>query len=336
MKVGIVGCGLVGSTAAYAMTLQRIASEIVLIDVNVKLARAQAEDIAHATPFSNPVRIYSGDFNNLDGARIVILACGATQPPAETRMQLLGRNYEVFKSVVPQVLTYAPEAILLIASNPVDVITEFVTQISELPPARVIGSGTILDTARFRTLLAEHLSVAASSVHAYVLGEHGDSEVLIWSSASVGALPIKDFAQQIGRRITEEVKNSIDQRVRYAAYRIIEGKKATYFGIGAGLARIAQAIRDDEHSVLTVSMHTPEFESFCASSFSVPRIIGAEGVLRTLWPVLSTNEHELLKMSVTALDEVAKSVLGGCPVSQFAFPPFPDAYHRGQSPPPVS
>jgi L-lactate dehydrogenase len=253
MKISIVGSGFVGSATAYAMVLRRVASEIVLVDVNAALARAQAEDILHATPFSNPVQISAGDYPDLAGSSVVVLACGANQRPGETRLQLLERNAKIFEQVTAKVVRHAPEAILLVASNPVDVMTHVVMAIAGLPPGRVIGSGTILDTARFRVLLGEHFGISSQSVHTYVLGEHGDSEVLIWSSAKIGGLPLPEFAEQSGKQLTAETKASIEDGVRRAAYRIIEGKGATYYGIGAGLARIVQAVRDDERAVLTVS-----------------------------------------------------------------------------------
>jgi len=224
MKVGIVGCGFVGSSGAYAMALKGTPSEIVLVDLNKKLAQGQAEDILHATPFSHPVRVMAGDYPQLANAGVVVLACGVGQRPGETRLQLLERNVEVFKKVIPQVLQFAPEALLLVVSNPVDVITQVVTKLSGINPAKVIGSGNILDTARFRALLGEHLGVAPVSVHAYVLGEHGDSEVLVWSSAKVGGVSIQDYARQMGVGLTEERKLEIDNGVRRAAYRIIENK----------------------------------------------------------------------------------------------------------------
>ncbi|MGD8944206.1 MAG: L-lactate dehydrogenase, partial [Desulfobacterales bacterium] len=182
MKIGIVGCGFVGSAGAFAIALEGKANELILVDLNADLAAAHAEDILHATPFSGPIRVAAGDYDRLKNADMVVLACGVGQKPGETRLQLLERNVNVFKSVVPQVLESAPQTILLIVSNPVDIMTQVVTKISGLAPQRVVGSGTILDTARFRTLLAEHLNIAPHSVHAYVLGEHGDSEVLAWSS----------------------------------------------------------------------------------------------------------------------------------------------------------
>ena len=308
MKVGIVGSGFVGSTAAYAMALEGAANHLVLIDLNTKLAQAQAEDILHATPFSTPARVTAGDYPDLEDAKVVVLACGVGQRPGESRLELLSRNVKVFEAVTPKVLKHAPEALLLVASNPVDVITEIVTKLSGLPSSRVIGSGTLLDTARFRALLGEYLGVASQSVHAYVLGEHGDSEVLIWSSAKVGGVPLSEFAEQIGKPVTTETRSRIDAGVRRAAYRIIEGKGATYYGIGAGLSRIVRAIRDDERAVLTVSMHTAGVQDWAEVSLSLPRVVGAAGVLTTLHPVLSEDEAAAIQESVRILKGIAEEL----------------------------
>jgi L-lactate dehydrogenase len=310
MKVGIVGCGLVGSTAAYAMALEGAARNLVLIDLNAAVARAHAEDILHATPFASPVRIAAGDYPDLQGAEAVVLACGVAQRPGETRLELLERNAEVFRKVLARVTEAAPGAILIVASNPVDVMTQVVFRISGLPAGRVIGSGTILDTARFRALLGEHLEVAPQSVHAYVLGEHGDSEVLVWSSARVGGVPIRDFAEQVGRPLTEDVVARVDEGVRRAAYRIIEGKGATHHGIGAGLARIVRAIRDDERTVLTLSGMSMDAEGMDGVSLSLPRVLGAGGMGAELRPSLSPEEQEALRRSAGILREAANKL--GC------------------------
>lgn len=307
MKVGIVGCGFVGSSGAYAMALKGTVTEIVLVDLNKKLAQGQAEDILHATPFSHPVRVMAGDYPELANAGLVILACGVGQRPGETRLQLLERNVEVFKKVIPQVLQFAPEALLLVVSNPVDILTQVVTKLSGINPAKVIGSGTILDTARFRALVGEYLGVAPVSVHAYVLGEHGDSEVLVWSSAKVGGVSIRDYARQIGVRL-EEAKAQIDDGVRHAAYRIIENKGATYYGIGAAIAQIVQAIRDDERRVLTVSNLTTGVEALKGVCLSLPRVVGLKGILAELHPDLSSEEHGVLQKSAEILKEAAVSL----------------------------
>jgi L-lactate dehydrogenase len=308
MKVGIIGCGFVGSSGAYAIALKGSASEIVLVDLNQKLAQAQAEDILHATPFSHPLRVVAGGYPQLEGAGIIILACGVGSGPGETRLQLLERNVEVFRKVVPEALKYAPEALLLVVSNPVDVITQVVTKLSEINPARVIGSGTILDTARFRSLLGDHLGVAPISVHGYVLGEHGDSEVMVWSSAKVGGVSIEDYAAQTGVGLTEEIKTEIDDQVRNAAYRIIEGKGATYYGIGAAIAQIVQAVGDDERRVLTVSSLTTGIEELGGICLSLPRVAGRGGILAELRPALSSEERLMLRRSAETLMEAAVSL----------------------------
>ena len=308
MKVGIVGCGFVGSSAAYAIALGGVANEIVLIDTNNGLARSQAEDLLHATPFAAPVRIMAGNFEALEGAGVVILACGVGQRPGETRLRLLKRNASVFETVIPQVMKYAPETILLIASNPVDVITQMSSAIAGIAPQRVIGSGTILDTARFRTLIAESLDVSPNSVHAYVLGEHGDSEVLLWSTARVAGVRLADFAHQTDLNVSSEDRMRIEDGVRRAAYRIIEGKGATYFGIGAGLARIVRAFRNDERAVLTLSTRPLGVGDFPEVCFSLPRIVGATGVLATLLPELSAEEHQALTNSIGVIQRAAEEL----------------------------
>jgi L-lactate dehydrogenase len=290
------------------MALQGSASEIVLVDLNRKLAEAQAEDILHATPFAASVRVEAGDYSDLAGAQVVVLACGVNQKPGETRLELLTRNVKIFESVVPQVVRNAPQAILLVVSNPVDILTQVVAKISGLPSSRVFGSGTLLDTARFRALVGEHLGVTSHSVHAYVLGEHGDSEVLVWSSAQVGGLPLEDFAAQTGKTITPEVEARIEDGVRRAAYRIIEGKTASYYGIGAAVSRLVGAIRDDERAVFTVSNPDGQAAGWGGVSLSLPRLIGAGGVLSTLRPTLSYIEQEALGKSANILREVAKSI----------------------------
>lgn len=308
MKIGIVGSGAVGSSAAYAVVMSGAASEVVLVDLNEKLARAQAEDILHATPFVRPVRVGAGDYAQLAGAQVVVLCCGVGQRPGETRLELLARNARVFGEVIGRVMEYAPEALLLVATNPVDIMTAVACRLSGLPAGRVFGSGTILDTARFRTLIAEHAGVAAQSVHAYVLGEHGDSEVLVWSSAHIGGLPVEAFSAQMGRPLTPEAKASIDDAVRRAAYRIIEGKGATYYGIGAGIAHLVRVIRDDARAVLTVSAPLPDGGPLRGSCLSLPRVVGAAGILQTVHPRLAREEQEAIEQSARVLAEAAEAI----------------------------
>ncbi|MBT0571074.1 L-lactate dehydrogenase [Curvibacter sp. CHRR-16] len=308
MKVGIVGAGMVGSSAGYALALMGLVTEIVLIDHNHALAIAQAEDIAHAVPFMSSTVVNAGQWSDLAGAGIVILAAGVSQKPGETRLELLERNAAVFRAVLAQVLPVAPDAIFLIASNPVDIMTQITTRLSGLDPRRVIGSGTILDTARFRSLIGRHLGISPQSVHAYVLGEHGDSEVLAWSSARAGSVPLTSFAAQIGAPLTDTLRSQIDDGVRNAAYKIIHGKGSTYYGIGAGLARIVKAIVQDQRDVLSVSIATPEVAGIRDVALSIPRVVGAAGVLSDLFPDLSDDEHAALHRSATLLKERADAV----------------------------
>ena len=305
MKVGIVGSGMVGSAAGYALALLGAAAEVVFVDARPDLAVAQAEDIAHAVPFVGATRIGAGDYAALTGAGVVILAAGVPQKPGESRLSLLSRNADVFADVIGRVLAAAPGAVLVVASNPVDVMTGIARKASGLPASRVIGSGTILDTARFRALLADHLHIAPQSVHATVLGEHGDSEVLVWSTASVGGEPLAACAAKLGLALDAAVRAAIDEGVRHAAARIIAGKGATWYGIGAGLARIVQAIRDDQRAVLTVSALTTGLPGMPDVTFSLPRVIGADGVIATLMPDLTPEEHAALHRSAEVLRHAA-------------------------------
>ncbi len=308
MKIGIVGAGMVGASAAYATAILGKAREIVLVDINPALARAQAEDIAHAVPFGAHCDVTAGDYDALEGAGIVIIAAGVGQKPGESRLDLLARNAEVFREVIDKALTAAPDAVLLIASNPVDVMTGITTKLSGLPATRVIGSGTILDSARFRHLIGVHLGVDPRSVHAYVLGEHGDSEVLAWSSARVGALTLAEAAANMQTPITAALREQIDHGVRGAAYTIIEGKGATWFGIGAGLARLVGAILTDEHSVHSVSILTPEVVGVQQAPVSIPRVIGRKGVVADLMPDLDKAESQALAASARLMSDILSAV----------------------------
>jgi L-lactate dehydrogenase len=308
MKIGVIGSGMVGGCAAFAAVMTGAASEIVLVDVNEKLARAQSEDILHAVPYAHPARVSAGDFEELEGAGVVLICCGVAQRPGETRLQLLKRNAAIFADVIPKVVSAAPDAVLVAASNPVDVMTDLTAKIAGLPSGRVLGSGTMLDSARLRALVGEHVGVAPSSVHANVLGEHGDSEVLVWSSIQVGVFPLASFAEQVGRPLTDVVKQQIDEKVRRAADHIIEGKGATYFGVAASLARIIHAIRHDEKAVFTL---TAPGNAECMTGdvcLSLPRILGAGGVEATLEPSLAPDETAALKRSAQILREATEAV----------------------------
>ena len=308
MKVGIVGAGHVGATAAYALALRGSATDVVLVDVSPDRAAAQAMDVAHAVPVAQPVRVTSGPISALAGFDIVVLACGPSIEPGQTRMAILEKSARVFDSVVPDVVRYAPGALLVVASNPVDVMTHVTAAIAGLPAERVIGTGTILDTLRFRAQLSAHLGIAATSIHADVLGEHGDSEVLAWSSARVGGMPLLAVAEQLGRPITPAVRARIDEDVRRAGYRILEGKGFTSFGIGAAIARIVDAVRDDERAVLTVSARTPKVAGLRDVALSLPRVVGRAGVLHTFEPDVDTAETDALAKSAAIIRDATTSI----------------------------
>lgn len=309
-KIGIVGSGFVGSTAAYALVMSGVGREIVLVDLDHARAQAEADDIRHAVPFSHPLHVNAGDYADLAGAHVVILTAGVNQRPGETRLQLLERNALIFQSIVPQVLRHASDAILLVATNPVDVMTHLTTRFavaSGLPQNRVLGSGTTLDTARFRTLLAARLGVDAQHVHAYVIGEHGDSEVLVWSQVSIGGIPLDDYCRSQNISLDETARAEIDEKVRRAAYQIIQGKHATYYGIGAALAYIVNVILSDQRSILTVCAPIQEVEGIHDVTVALPHLVGGQGIISALQQPLTTTERATLRHSA----EIVKQAING-------------------------
>jgi L-lactate dehydrogenase len=306
MKIGIVGCGFVGSTAGYALVMQGVGRELVLVDKNPGRAHAEADDIRHAVPFANPLQVHAGSYKDLAGCRVVLLCAGVGQKPGETRLQLLERNAKIFGEVVPSVLEHAPEAVLVVATNPVDIMThltaEFATKCGA-SSARVLGSGTTLDTARFRSLLGSHCGVDSHHVHAYVIGEHGDSEVLTWSLATIGGMPLDAFARFQHVDLSESIRNEIDHKVRRAAYHIIDGKGATYYGIASALSRIVDVILHDQRSVLTVCAPSAEVAGVQNVTIALPRLIGGSGVIETFPLPLSDHELQQLQRSATVIQD---------------------------------
>jgi L-lactate dehydrogenase len=304
MKIGVVGAGFVGATAAYALVMRGVGRRIVLVDRNEARARAEADDLLHAVPFAHPLDVVAGGYPDLAGARVVVLTAGVGQRPGETRLSLLARNAAVFREIVPAVLEHAPEAVLIVATNPVDVMTHLAARFAAekgVPPARVLGSGTMLDTARFRALLGRRLGVDSAHVHAYVVGEHGDSEVLTWSIATVGGLPLADMAERHGVPFDDPLRQEIDGAVRGAAYTIISGKGATYYGVGSALARVVDAVLGDQRSVLTVCAPEAEVAGVRDVTVSLPRLVGGAGVLETLPLVLPAEEEKALERSASVV-----------------------------------
>ncbi len=309
MKVGIIGAGSVGAATAFALVMKGVARKVVLIDANQKKAEAEAADIAHAAPFAYANKIKAGTYDDLKGCEIVIVTAGANQKPGETRIDLLGRNVKIFESIIPQIAKAEPNTTLIITANPADIMTEVAIKLSGFPKERVIGSGTVLDTSRFRTLLGYHLGVSPQSVHANVIGEHGDSEVLVWSAGDAGTVSLDKLAEEVGKPFNAETKAKIDDGVRNAAYKIIDGKGATYFGIAGALTRICAAITNNEYAILTVSSHQEDVEGVKGVCVSLPTVLGKRGVHKVIYPVLNTEEKAALKKSAEAMKEYSDQAL---------------------------
>jgi L-lactate dehydrogenase len=312
MKVGIVGCGMVGSSSAYALVMSGVGREIVLIDLNRARAEAEANDLFHAVPFAHPLSVRAGDYADLGGARVVVIAGGVAQKPGETRLQLLQRNAEVFRQIVPSVLREAPDAVLLVVTNPVDIMTHLAAHFAAsfgVPASRIFGSGTTLDSARFRTLLGRHFGVDPHHVHAYVIGEHGDSEVLTWSLATIAGMSLDKFAHMRGHEaLTGAEREAIDEQVRRAAYHIIEGKGATYYGIGSAVARIVDVLLHDQRAILTVCSRIDGVAGCEGVTLALPHLVGGRGVLTAIPLPLDPVEQEALCRSAGILRGVLESL----------------------------
>lgn len=304
MKVGIVGAGFVGATAAFAMAMRGSCSEIVIVDIDRKKAHAQASDIQHAVPFSKVMTVRDGQYSDLTGAKVIFITAGVNQQPGETRLHLLERNAAIFKAIVPEIVGVEPNASIVVATNPVDILTSITERLANLPPGQVLGSGTTLDTARLRALIGAHIQIDPQHVHAYVIGEHGDSEVIAWSSAIVAGLKLSDYCKSRSITWNDEIKTQIADDVRNAAYQIIQGKGATYYGIGAVLARIAEVIIKNHRSVLTVSMTSSPYEV----ALSLPRLVGGDGVIDLIGIELTPDERTAFEKSADILNQALKQI----------------------------
>jgi L-lactate dehydrogenase len=297
-RVAIVGAGNVGATFAYALSQSGLASEIVLIDQNRTRAEGEAMDLNHAAPFFSPTRIWAGDYADCAGAFVTVITAGANQKPGETRLDLVKKNAGIFRQIVPQIVQHNPNGIILVTTNPVDVLTYAAWKISGLPAPHIIGSGTILDTARFRYLLSEYYGVDPRSVHAYIIGEHGDSEVPVWSKANIAGMQLKDFCCVQDVHYDQARLEAIFKQTRDAAYQIIERKGATYYAIGAGLVRVVEAILRDQRTVLPVSVLVDKYYGIDDVYLSLPAVIdrgGIESILR-----LELEESEIIGLRQSA------------------------------------
>jgi len=307
-RVAVVGVGNVGATFAYALLLSGLATEIVLIDANHAKAEGEAMDLNHAVPFTHPTRVWAGSYEDCAGAIVTVLAAGSNQKPGETRIDLIKKNASIWRHIVPEVAKYNPHGIVLVATNPVDVLTYAAWKLSGLPAGRIIGSGTILDTARFRYLLSQHFGVDARSVHAYIIGEHGDSEVPVWSSANIAGIRLPQFCKSQGRAYDPQSMEDIFAQTRDAAYRIIERKGATYYAVAAGLMLITQAILRDQRTVLSVSSLIEDYQGLQDVCFSLPTVIDRGGVEDIVRLELDAAEAQKLGHSAGILKNTIRSL----------------------------
>jgi len=302
-KVGLVGAGMVGASFAYALMQRGLANELVLVDIDTARAEGEAMDLNHGLPFVRPMRMYAGDYEQLAGAEVVVITAGANQRPGETRLDLLQRNAGVFRAIMPQVLRAAPDSIIVIATNPVDILTTISAQIAGPPTGRVIGSGTILDTARFRYMLGDYYRVDPRSVHAYIVGEHGDSELALWSLANIAGVNLSDFVGANGRGYDRAALDAIFEQTRTAAYEIIKRKKATYYAIGLGLLTIVEAVLRDQHTVLTVCSPLQGHYGVTDIAISMPTIVGRNGIEEVLTLPISAEEQAAFHHSAQTLKD---------------------------------
>jgi L-lactate dehydrogenase len=306
-KIVLIGSGAVGSTFAYTVLVKGLAHELVIIDANRAKAEGDALDLNHGLHLAKPMKITAGDYPDCAGADIIVITAGAAQRPGETRIDLMHRNVAIFDSIIKQVTQYNQDGILLIATNPVDILTQVAQKLSGWPARRVIGSGTLLDSSRFRYLVGERLKVDPRSIHGFIIGEHGDSEVPVWSSLSIAGMAPGEAEGQRWRLDCDD-RNEIYEETRGAAYKIIAKKGATFYAIALALARICEAILRDQHSVLTVSTMLNEYHGVSGICLGVPCVVGRTGVEDVVEIPLAPNELEQFRQSAEKLKEFATSI----------------------------
>ena len=308
-KAAVIGCGFVGSATAFTLMQSRLFSELVLLDVNMEKADGEAKDIAHGIPFAGQMKIYAGTYDDAADAAIIIITAGANQKPGETRLDLVQKNTAIYQSIIPEIVKRDFGGILLIVSNPVDILTYVALKLSGLPENRVLGSGTVLDTARLKYALGEHLGVDSRSVHSFIIGEHGDSEIAAWSSTNVSGIPLNDFCEMRGHFNHDAAMDAIAEKVKNSAYEIISKKQATYYGIAMSVKRICECIVRNESSILPVSAMMHGEYGIEDITLSMPAIVGIGGVETHVPIALSEEEAEKLVESAKKLKEVAKGLI---------------------------
>lgn len=307
-KVAIIGTGFVGSSFAYALMIQGTVSEIILVDIDTKRAEGEAMDLNHGLPFVQPTRIRAGGYSDCKDADIIVITAGLARKPGESRLDLVAKNAEIFQQIVPNIQKYAKDSILLVATNPVDVMTYATLKLSEFPPTRVIGAGTILDTARFRSLLGHHHKVDPRNVHAYIIGEHGDSELPVFSLATIAGLPLKTYCEIFDEAYDRDHLQNIFEQVKTAGKKIIGLKGRTNYAIGLGLVRIVQSILRDENAILTVSSLLPDYFGVRDVCLSVPTILNRTGIREVVPLPLDEEELQMFQKSASIVKEAIQSL----------------------------
>lgn len=302
-KVTIIGAGMVGSTLAYSLVTQDVAEEIALVDINKKLAKAQVMDLQHAVPFTRQTKVKVGSYNDCRDSGVVVITCGASQKPGETRLDLIEKNTKIIREIVPQIFKANPDIVVLMITNPVDVLTYITIKMFPSKKYQIMGSGTTLDSARFRHLISQKLNINPQSIHAYIMGEHGDSEFPVWSSASIGNTNLNTH-----KHLSKKDKQDIFEQAKNAAYAIIAGKQSTYYGIGSAGAYLIQTILHDKRMVLPVSHLIENIYGVKDVCLSTPAIVGRNGIIETLTLQLSPEEQKMFKKSATVIKKAIKSV----------------------------
>lgn len=307
-KCAVIGCGFVGAASAFSLMQSGLFSEMVLLDANREKAEGEAMDLSHGVPFARPMEIRAGDYGDIVDCGLIVVTAGANQKPGETRLDLVHKNVGIFRQIIPEIKNRGCEGILLIVSNPVDILTYAALRLSGFPSNRVIGSGTVLDTARLKYLLGQHLNVDSRSVHAYIIGEHGDSELAVWSSANVSGVELYRFCELCGYYDHQKNMQKLYENVRDSAYEIIKKKGATYYGIAMAVRRIAECIVRDEHSILPVSSLIEGHYGLSGVCMGIPAIVGSRGVEKVVDIGLSGEEQLKLLRSAQSLQEVLGTI----------------------------
>ncbi len=308
-KISVIGAGAVGTTFAFRLTISGLVKEIALVDKDMKKAEGHAMDLNHGLMFASPTDIHATDFKGVKGSKLVVVTAGAKQQPGQSRLDLVQKNTDIFKNIMPQIAKYAPEAIVLIVTNPVDILTYLTLKILKYPKEKVFGSGTVLDTSRFRYLISHKCGVDPRNVHAYIIGEHGDTELPVWSNANIGGLLLKDYCPICGKGCDYRDKvGKIFQKVKNAAYEIIDKKGATYYAIALALQKIAEAVIRDDNSILPVSTLIENYYQINDVCLGIPSLVNNKGVDKILTIKLSQEEQKNLRHSAETLKEIIKKI----------------------------